>query len=278
MKIPTPRKLPDIPKLQDFSKLPAAMKELKRSQQPRLDRFSQLPWLETLRKFRIPASIPIFTRHASPPRPPELTDQSPARPPTTAQVIWRALTKPFRMINWRIVTAALCGVGILHIVATLAAPHLAIATAFNRLERILPANRIVVLPELSSETQPLPFMSPALRYAMCRFDTTKSTIEVAVELSIAGSSLTIYSTEGEAIYTAAESGVAQHRVLIIPDDGRFLGLTPEALGKQSATVSSATLHAQRGIVVYAVPRRGAAYNAATQQQLDAAVCQPSQSS
>lgn len=276
MKFPKPNKLPDVVKLQDISKLPAAMKELKRSQQPKLDKLAQLPWRKTLHQIRMPTRLPLFTRHASPPRPPELSDDTPPRPPTAAQAIWRALTRPLRIINWRIVAAALCGVGVLHIVATLAAPQLAIATAFNRLERILPANQIVVLPEISAGTQPLPFMSPALRYAMCRFDTAHSTIDVSVELSIAGSSLTIYSTEGESIYTAADSEIAQHRVQIIPDDGRFLGLTPEALGRRSTAISSATLHAKHGIVVYAVPTRGIAYQAAAQRQLDAAICQPTQ--
>lgn len=178
-------------------------------------------------------------------------------------------------INWRIVLAALFGMGILHILATLAAPQLAIATAFDRLQGVLPANRIVVLPPIEPGAQPLPFLSPALRYAMCRFDASAAPVAVEVELSDAGSSLTIYSTDGEAIYTAAAGDVPRHRVLIQPTDGRFLGLTPEARGERTAEVPFATVHARRGIIVYALPERGLAYRTALQRQLDAATCRVS---
>ncbi len=188
--------------------------------------------------------------------------------------VWRTLAKPIRLINWRIATAALFGVGILHIVATLAAPSLAIATAYNRLQGVLPANRILVLPAIAPGSQPLPFMSPAMRYAMCHFDTTAGPVDLSVQLSETGSSLTIYSVDGEAVYTAAQSDVPLHRVRIVPADGRFLGLTPEARGRQSAEVPSATLPAERGIIVYAVPDRGLSYTTQTEQLLRSATCRP----
>lgn len=185
----------------------------------------------------------------------------------------RAATWPFRAINWRVVFAALFGMGILHIIATLAAPHLAIATAFDRLKGVLPANRIVVLPPVEPGAQPLPFLSSALRYAMCRFDAGSAPVEVEVELSTPGSSLTIYSTDGEAIYTAAAGEVAQHRVRILPTDGRFLGLTPQARGEPSSQFSAASVQARRGLVVYALPERGEAYQPTIKRMLERATCQ-----
>lgn len=179
---------------------------------------------------------------------------------------------PFKLINWRIVLAALFGVGILHIVATLAAPQLAVATAYDRLEGVLPGNRMVILPRIEPGAQPLPFLSPAARYAMCRYDTKTGPVAVSAELSEAGSSLTIYSLQGEAIYTAAQGEVALHRVRIVPTDGRFLGLTPEAQGWQTTEVPSATLPAKRGIVVYAVPERGTPYAAEAARLLESARC------
>ena len=191
-----------------------------------------------------------------------------------ASGLWSALIKPFRLVNWRIVAAALFGTGILHILATLAAPHLATATAYDRLESVLPANTMIVLPQIASGAQPLPFMSPALRYAMCRYDTTSGPVALSVELRETGSSLTVYSAEGEAVYTAAQSEVPQHRLLIVPADGRFLGLTPEARGQQRSEILSASLAANRGIAVFAVPDRGASYRSAAEAQLAAATCQP----
>lgn len=163
----------------------------------------------------------------------------------------------------------------LHIVATLAAPSLALSTAYARLDGILPPNRVVILPPVSPQTQPLPFMTPALRYAMCRYDTARGPVDVSVELSETGSSLTIYTIDGEAVYTAAQSEVPLHQVRIIPTDGRFLGLTPEALGRRSAEVPSATLAADRGIVVFAIPDLGVSYQSAIEQHLAAVSCKPS---
>jgi uncharacterized membrane protein len=240
----------------------------------------KIPKLPAPPNISLPRKLPAMPKlgaiaNALPARSPSAPVRVPKdhrRPEEPSASIWRTLTKPVRLINWRIVTAALFGVGILHIVATLAAPSLAIATAYNRLEGVLPANSVLVLPQIAPGAQPLPFMSPALRYAMCRFDTTTGPVDVSVELSETGSSLTIYSVEGEAIYTAAQSDVALHRVRIVPADGRFLGLTPEARGRQSDQVPSATLPADRGIVVYALPDRGVSYLTQTEQLLRSASC------
>jgi len=236
----------------------------------------KLPSLPNPAKIVLPRMLPSLPKrpvratasHATAPK--ATTHDVP--PALTRGSVWRGLTKPVRSINWRIITAALFGIGILHIIATLAAPSLAIATAFNRLEGVLPSNRMIVLPQIAPGTQPLPFLSPALRYAMCRFDTKVGPVDLTVELSESGSILTIYSVEGEAIYTAAQSDVPLHRVRIVPADGRFLGLTPEARGLQSTEIPSATLTADRGIAVFAIPDRGVSYQAMVERQLSDATC------
>lgn len=176
-------------------------------------------------------------------------------------------------INWRVVLAALFGIGILHIVATFAAPSLAIATAFDRLSQVLPKNRMVVLPEIAPGSQPLPFLNPALRYAMCRFDTAQRPIDVVANLADTGSSLGIYSPYGETIYAYAATAELrrQHVRLIAPDD-RFLGLTPESRGQMAREVPTATIPILTGIAVIAIPDRGHAYRLETQRILEGATC------
>ncbi len=176
-------------------------------------------------------------------------------------------------VNWRIVAAALCGIGALHILATLAAPSLAIATAFDRLEPVLQTNKMVVLPEVAPGSQPLPFMSPSLRYAMCRFDTTAHPVDVVADLRDAGASLTIYSPRGETIYASvAALEVPRQRIRLLPPDDRFLGLTPEARGVPSKNSPTASLPATTGIAIVAVPERGPAYRGATERLLESARC------
>ncbi len=189
---------------------------------------------------------------------------------------WRLpLPRPrFPSINFRLVLAALFGVGILHIMATLAAPSLAIATAYDRLAQVLPKNRMLVLPEIAPGSQPLPFLNPALRYAMCRFDTSEQPIDVVANLTDAGSSLNIYSPLGETIYAyAASSDLRRQRVRLVAPDERFLGLTPEARGQVAKDVPSATLPVLTGVAVVAIPDRGLAYRSETLKVLESAVCQ-----
>lgn len=240
----------------------------------------KMPEISSLPKFTLPRKLPSMPPLPRLPAAIKLRAATPANASndeaapshTTRSAVWRALTAPFRAINWRILAAALFGIAILHIIATLAAPSLAMSTAYHRLDGVLPPNRTVILPPVSPGTQPLPFMTPALRYAMCRYDTARGPVDVSVELIATGSSLTIYTVDGEAVYTAAQSDVPLHQVRIIPADGRFLGLTPEARGRRSSEIPSATLQAERGIIVYATPDLGVSYQSATEQHLAAASC------
>jgi uncharacterized membrane protein len=59
---------------------------------------------------------------------------------------------------------------ILHISYVLAAPHLSGGTAWRQLSPQLPINEMKVLAPVKPGAQPLPFMAPDVRYAMCRFD------------------------------------------------------------------------------------------------------------
>ncbi|MCB1522121.1 MAG: hypothetical protein KDJ37_16345 [Hyphomicrobiaceae bacterium] len=178
-------------------------------------------------------------------------------------------------INWRLVVAALFGIGALHILATLAAPDITRTTAFDRLKRELPPNKLLILPPMAPGQQPLPFMTPAQRFAMCRFDTRVGPVEIAANLEHPGSSLTIYSTGGDVVFAAAATNEAvAQRVRLIPPDGRFLGLSPEARGVIARNVPSATVAAKSGIIVVALPERGIAYQAETGRALEGATCGP----
>lgn len=233
-------------------------------------RLPKLPNFDRLPKLPRPGSIPLPKRLAALAAPPIPGHNE--TPVTNSPGALQSLLKPLRAINWRIIFAALTGMAILHIVATLAAPYLAMATAFERMRAALPVNTMVALPQIEPGAQPLPYLSPALRYAMCRFDSSKAPVQIDAELNALGSSLTIYSTDGEALYAAAASESPSYRVKILPTDGRFLGLTPEARGLQNKEVPSATIQAQRGLVVLAIPEHGQSYQRIVQQTLDAASC------
>lgn len=179
-----------------------------------------------------------------------------------------------KRINWRLVAATFCAAGILHICVTLAAPELANAPPFSRLVRLLPVNIMLVLPPISADNQPLPFMAPDARYAMCRFDASNGAVEITATLPGPGWTLALHSKDGDNFYTAvAQPGrKTDVALLMIPTSERFTGLTPEAKGKSSVESTSLTLVARRGVAIIRAPDMGPAYGSRNEAELGRARC------
>lgn len=177
-------------------------------------------------------------------------------------------------IKLRIVFAALFAILIVHLLATLAAPKLAPSPAYSRLADVLPANTMQVLAPITPDTQPLPFMGPDARYAVCRFDTTKGTVTITAGLAGAGWSLSLYSEKGDNFYTSV--GRPDRRTEIAlqlsTKDDSFTGLTPEASGESIKLDRSLTLSAKRGLAILRAPDQGRAYRMVNEAELKRSVC------
>lgn len=174
----------------------------------------------------------------------------------------------------RLVAAALAAMGILHVCATLAAPMIMGRSAFDRLSPILPVNSVVVLPAVTPETQPLPFMTPDVRYAMCRYDTSQAPVSVTVTLPGKGWSLAFHAPEGDNVYAATgeDERVTSLRLRIMQTDERFMGLTPESLGVADTSEKPQVVRSERGIIVLRAPDRGRAYIPFTEAGLRQFTC------
>ena len=174
----------------------------------------------------------------------------------------------------RVILAAVLAAAILHILATLAAPGLAGSTPFVRLSPIAPLHKFVVLPPVTPQNQPLAYMSPDVRYAICRYDTAKGPVSVNVRLPGRGWTVGLYTPEGDNFYTAlGQDGQTSDIALqLTPVADRFLGLTPEARGKVSEATSSLSIATGKGMAVVRAPDRGLAYKADTEATLKRAAC------
>ena len=184
-----------------------------------------------------------------------------------------ALAK-LRSTNWQLVGLAFFAVGILHIVATLVAPSLVISPAYDQLAQDLPLNRMQVLPPVTPSTQPLPFLAPDARYALCRFDTTDGAVTITARLPGPGWMLALYTAEGENFFSSvARPGPAiDVSLMLVPSEDRFLGLTPEARSNFEATDKTLTVGAQKGLAILRAPNQGAAYEARNLAELSRARC------
>lgn len=177
-------------------------------------------------------------------------------------------------VQFRVIALALFAVLILHILATLAAPRLAPSTAYSRLADLLPVNSMQILPPIAPGAQPLPFMGPDSRYAMCRFDSTKGPVQISAILPGAGWSLSLFTDKGDSLYTSvAQPGRrTEISLVLVTSDEKFAGLTPEAAGLSVKEDRSLSLPAKRGIAILRAPDQGLAYKALNEVELKRSLC------
>jgi uncharacterized membrane protein len=170
------------------------------------------------------------------------------------------ILRRLRNVNWRLVAAALFAIGILHIVATLAAPEFAATTAYDQLVEDLPLNTMHVLPPVSPATQRLPFMSPDARYAICRFDSTDGAVSLTASLPGPGWVLALYSPEGDNFFASvAQPGRRTDiSLLLVPSEDR-IGAAPEARKAAAQEESVLAIAAQAGVALLRAPDQGQAY-------------------
>ncbi len=181
-----------------------------------------------------------------------------------------------RLLNWRYFAAIPAAAGVVHILATLAAMNDTANSAFAKLKPSLPINKMSVLAPVAPGHQPLPFLSPDARYAICHFDTASGPVGVSAKLPDHGWTIGIFNPDGSSAYFAAASpGRATSIALtIVPADDRFMGLTPEAKGIINAGQAPLTVAAREGLIVVRAPDRGLAYRAESETGLAQASCGP----
>lgn len=176
----------------------------------------------------------------------------------------------------RLVMIAFVLAGIVHICFTFAMPTLTASGTFRRLAERLPLNRMDVIAPVSPQSQPLPFMSPDVRYAVCRYSTADGAVAVNVSLPDAGWVLALYSLEGENFYYV--TGQSNKRInvsllLVPPSNEQMIGSVAEA---SPATPSGAPVPVptRQGLLFVRGPERGLAYRPEVEAELKKSRCAP----
>lgn len=173
----------------------------------------------------------------------------------------------------RLLLIVIIAAAILHILATFAAPLTASRQPYDVLRRLAPAHTFTLLPPVTAKSQPLPYLGPEFRYAICPFDASSGFVAITVKLAGEGWSLSLYSPQGDNIYTAVGQGAATDIALkLTPASDRFLGLTPEAQGRIAEAQTALPIQARRGIAVLRAPDRGQAFASETEAALRRATC------
>ena len=170
---------------------------------------------------------------------------------------WARITS----VNIPLAAAALFAAAILHILATLATPHLIPTSGYGRLAGDLPENTMQILPVVAPDAQPLPFLSPDARYAVCRFATRDGAVSISAVLPDAGWVLALFSPDGDNFFTSVASPERRPEVslLLVPGDDSWRsggGAGPGVAVTREATL---TIPANEGIAIIRAPDRGEAY-------------------
>ncbi len=178
-----------------------------------------------------------------------------------------------RKLSWQTALLALVCGGIIHIAATLIVPNFASGSGIARIAGALPVNRMRVLPPATAETQLLPFTSPDMRLAVCRYDVSDGPVNISAVLPEKGWSLSLYTMNGDNFYIVPAQELVQSDVKfqLVLQSERFLGLFHvgrpiEAAGSQIAVPQP------QGLMVVRAPLRGRAYQSETEAYLQRARC------
>ena len=184
---------------------------------------------------------------------------------------WRPTADMARVLGIALVLA-----GIVHICVTFALPTLTGSREIAKFAASLPLNRMELLAPVAPASQPLPFMTPDTRYAVCRYDTSNGAVAVSLSLPEPGWVMALYSLEGENFYYV--TGQPTRRIdlallLVPPTSEQVLGTAAEAspVAPAGAPVPVAT---RQGLLVVRAPERGVAYRPLVEAELKKARCAP----
>ena len=185
-----------------------------------------------------------------------------------------------RTVYWAVVGLVLGA--ILHVGYVLAAPHLATRTAWRQLSPGLPINAMKILPAIKPGAQPLPFMAPDVRYAMCRFDLAAGPIEIKSRLLDPTWSISLFTAEGEnfSTFTTLDLMKPEVEMVVAPSTERtllqsvqtFLTRTEREHRGQRDPGIVVTSPSREGLAVIRAPIMGVAFQAEVETALASATC------
>ncbi len=173
-------------------------------------------------------------------------------------------------------TAALLLGGIIHICIVLLMPYLAPQNAWARLSPLLETNRMAIFPLARPGQQALPYLSPDIGYAVCRYDVTAGPVLVRAKLPNAHSSLGLHDPLGNNFYIITGEDVRREEITLVlfrrgGGEGEKKAIAP---GQAKAEVIWVSVAAPQGLAVIRLPLAGRAYAARVRSLLAQASCAP----
>jgi uncharacterized membrane protein len=185
-----------------------------------------------------------------------------------------------KTVYWTVVGLVLAA--IVHISYVLAAPHVTARTAWRQLAPQLTLHQMRVLPPIRPGAQPLPFMTPDVRYAMCRFDLAAGPLQVRTRLLDASWLVMLFTAQGENFSTFASADLQKPELemtvqplteqSLLQSVQTFLTRTQKETRGPRDPGLVITSPAKEGLVVVRAPVMGVAFVKEVEQALASATC------
>jgi len=176
--------------------------------------------------------------------------------------------------SWFAVLLALILAGLIHIATVIGLPQVAPQNAWNRLQPLADANKLVVLPAASPAHQSLPLMAPDMRYAFCRYDVTRGPVRISTQIMDELWMIAFYLPNGVNFYTISGGDInrKQIEILISTESNVLLDTETDAL-YESDDVVGVTAPENQGLALIRVPLAGSSYAERAEQALRQATCE-----
>jgi uncharacterized membrane protein len=178
-------------------------------------------------------------------------------------------------IRWdRLAAAGLAGL-LLHFVAVFAVTNAFARRDFAALASLGPLNAMAVLAPVTPDTQPLPFMVPDTRYAICRYDISKGPVVLRATFGDDDWSIALHDPNGDNVYVVTGADLDRREIELLLTAKQDGLASPLSTSKDSAATSvTVGLTSRTGIAIVRAPMAGSAFATSVERLLLQASCQP----
>ncbi|MFV0296387.1 MAG: hypothetical protein ACK5JT_09750 [Hyphomicrobiaceae bacterium] len=173
-----------------------------------------------------------------------------------------------------VIALGLVSAGIIHLVVTLVLPHMAKANAFQLLMARIPLNTMEVMPPAGPRSQPIPYIGPDVRLAICHYDVSEHPLALVLTLPDQGWSLGLYTESGDNFYVlpAQPRRLKDIKLTLSPRGERTLSFLSLGRRVTNQSISNIEVPQPRGFAVIRAPLRGRAFAEETDTALRRASC------
>ncbi len=177
-------------------------------------------------------------------------------------------------VRWLWLAAALLAGLLLHFAAVFTVTYALPRPDMAVLATLSPLNTLTVLPPITPEHQPLPFMMADTRYAICRYDIRKGPVVLHASFGDDDWTIALYSPSGDNVYVVSGADLDRREIELLLTATQDGLASPLSTAKDAAATSVTVGLANRtGVAIISAPMAGPAFGSAIERLLLQASCQ-----